>query len=1259
MLRARASGAEREQVVMVFREGVAAARVAAAWHATVAATAVLRTGLLTAQGEAAGWEERPPSSILIEPEAEPPVFEDWLEEDRRRDFAWETDVPWRAVYWRASRRWVWTFHHGLLDGRSITRILREFLARVQGGTGHALSLPVWKDAGPEAKAAAAAHFASVIPGVEPAEVDFGAKGRGVAATRLGAESRRALEAAATAHGVTPSTIVLWAWGQAMARTAGVEAVSVGQVRSGPPLEATAGFSMNTLPVIVRRGVPGDTAAAGWQAVRAQMLALREFESLAPADLPGELVGPAGGAWSSVAMIERGTLRHQLGEEAAALLESVELRERSSGALVASAYLRPDLRLEVEGGGDLGPAGAEALLAHWAAIVRRAATTPEARLQDLTALPEEMTARLAAWESGGPSLPGPAHLADAWRATVSEHAAAAAVWTPEETWTYAEAASRVDRLAGALAAEGVRPGQTVAVRAGRRAEWLIALLAIVCLGAVYLPLARRLPPSRVRAMVADSAAEFIVGEPLAEDDFGLRRVAPAADVAASDVAVSSSIAGNDVLALLYTSGSTGEPKGVMLDHHGVLNEARWAARSLGLGPGDRVLQFASPGFDASLEEMLSCVLSGATLVPRPEALADDLTAFHDFLSTAGITVLDLPTAFWSEWVAWLRETGRRVPALKATIIGGERASARALADWRAAGGGILWNSYGPTEASIVASAQEIGGWDDDTDDPPIGRPLPGYLLRVADDRGEARPPGAAGEIWIGGPGVGPGYWRRPDLTAAVFVEKDGQRWYRTGDLGRWDEAGRVRFLGRRDDQLKIRGQRVEPAEVIHHLESFPGVGAAHVGAVGTGSHRPLAAWIRWEGAPPDAWPQRLRDHLAGHVPAVAIPTRWMAVEAFALTERGKLDREALPEPPAGLDPAAETPATPTEEKIAAWWRQWLGVDTVGRQDSFFDLGGNSLAALRLFARLAEEFGTRLPMASLIQTPTLAALARTVDDLAACPRTPDGVALPHVVPLRVSGEAPPLFCIHGGDGGVLFYRELAHHLTAELSLVTIESPALSAEERVHVASVEESARGYVAAVRRHQARGPYHLAGYSYGGVLVYEMAAQLRAEGEEVAFLGLFDTENPARPGRKYTLPERAAVFWRAHGDAPLPARAGRLLTRIITGLGASTVLRSEAVVARLTTTSRPHGKLRALQVREAHAAAMEAYQPRPVDVPVVLFKTQAIDDKFATLPDYGWTGLPAALEIIDVPGAHLTMFSPEHASVLAREVGRLLNTRRA
>lgn len=1257
---AHGGGRNVEQVEIRFSPRVTPERVLDAWRETVGETAALRMGFVFEDGDPSGMcESNVEPRVRIE-EEDPQSFEEWLARDRVEELDLEGGPPWRVVFWPAARRFVWTFHHALLDGRSITRILRGFQARLTGVGGAGALGPAVSRVPDTAVIERALEFhRREFAKIEPAVPEFYQDQDGKPARlqrALGEDAATRLEDVAREMEVTVPSLLTWAWGQVVACAAGAEAVLVGQVRSGPPTPSSAGFSMNTVPLVIERAVGGPLAPV-MKDFRRKLIEMRSVETVSPQDLPPELFHETGGPWpGGVVMIERGSLHHHLGGTDG--IESIRLHEFSGEPLLASAWILPELTLEVETNGHpFGAVAAQSFLDHWAAVIMAIADGRTADAAETTALPASKQELLAVWENGGDPA-AHLHLARAWNEVARHHGPACALWTPEESLSYEQLAARVEHLAARLQEAGVGRGRTVASILWSRKHLAVVLLAMARVGAINVPLDPALPKNRLLSILEDASPLLVVSDdPAACAEFPMTCL-PVDGLAEKTCAADLPDDPRDTLSILYTSGSTGKPKGVMMVHGGVTNEARGIAGLAGIVPGDRFLQFASPGFDASLEELLATLLSGATLVPRPENLAADLDEFQKFVRSAGITVLDLSTAHWAAWCSWMVSEQESVPEnVRVTIIGGERASAAALKDWFAAGGRdhLLINTYGPTEASVVGTTELIHGAWNEPGDPAIGRPLPGVFARVGDSTGRPMPPGAAGELWLGGICVGEGYWNRPDLTAAAFHPMDGRRWYRTGDRVCWDDAGKLRFLGRQDDQLKIRGNRVEPNEVIRVLESFPGVSAAHAGPVpGHGGSVQLAAWVRWNQSPEDGWPGKLAAFASAHLPAAAIPTRWAAVDEFILTERGKLDRRRLPEPllTGSSRVASEPPATPTETWLADVWSGLLGVRTIGRDESFFEIGGHSLAALRLFARIAKEWQVRIPMAVLIQCPTPRMLGEVIDRGKS---SNAGPAASIVVPVRPEGDLPPLFCIHGGDGGVFFYRDLAERLPAGRPLLAIESPALSADEEAVPVPVEETAACYVEALRRHQPEGPYHLAGYSYGGLLVFEIARRLLAEGESIAFAGLFDTINPAAPVRQYTLLERAEVFWEAQENPGLLGRIGRVCARIREGLATHFKVRFEIRAARASGVTEPHSQLRMLKVREAHWESMKAYQPAPLGCHITLFKSRATDDKFDIPDDYGWRPLVDSMEIVAVEGRHLTMFDAEHVAGLAREIDKRLD----
>ena len=1243
MLGGRQAGCDLEQLEVVLK-GVDRSQVTVAWAALVASVEALNLGFVFEHGSPVGFERRVAPELLVHDE-EPANLADWLAEDRLVDFDWEKGVPWRVVYFAGSRRLVWTFHHALLHGRSFSAVLRCFLEKLAGRESGKLKLLRWTSAGEPELERAQTLWREWFQEVDSVRWDDGGSTANLV-DRSDVSLTESLEARATELGVTAATMITWAWAQAVACEARVAKVSLGQVRSGPPVGDCAGFGMNTLPLVVSRFSGGDLGESVSE-LRRKMMQLREVESVSVDKLPPETFGEACVPWLSVLMVERGTMDLVLESEpwAAEFAEQIKLHERAAGDLVASAYLRPSLKLEIEAGPKVGAQAVKRLLEHWRAILDALAQGQQG--VEVTAFPKQWTDLLEKWEWGGDAWAGAQSVAEEWERVAAENAECIAISDSDGDLSYEVFRRRINGLAEGLALEGVKRGDRVGVSFVQRRHWPLAIFALAKLGAIYVPLDRKVPDARLRAMVEDAGMDLLVCDD--EIDLGCRtvRLDPLREAEGGEWVEAK------VLALLYTSGSTGVPKGVIVDQTGVLNEVKAVAKLLELRPGERMLQFTSPGFDASLEEMLSTLLVGATLVPRAENASEDFEAFENYVTELEVTILNLPTAFWAAWCGWMRDAKRSIPAkVRAVVIGGERLSETALKDWMAAGGGerSLLNTYGPTEASIAASYEMIDSQWSEVGDPPIGRPLSGYQIMIADASGERLPPGAWGELWIGGIGVSSGYWNREEETRKAFVDLGGEVWYRSGDRARWDSEGKLHFGGRIDDQVKIRGHRIEPDEVIRLLESRNDVASAYVAAVENG--KALAGWVKWSGsAAPDDWVAQLRAFLQDKLATASIPTRWALVDGFRLTERGKLDRRSLPEPEAVGANDYEAPVSEGEKKIAAMWCELLELDAVGRNDDFFELGGSSLLALRLFAAVTREFDVSLPMAELLRSPKLKDLARSISEKNL---GGDRDGIPVVVPLREGEKSEPLFCVHGGDGGVIFYRELAQRMSKGRPMLSIESPELSVEGALEEHEVEDIAERYLLAVREKQPKGPYHLAGYSFGGVMVYEMARRLIEEGEEVAFLGLFDTENPAANWRRYSLLERIKVFWRSNLEFSPMARAGLVVSRAIQGVATHVRTKVENMAARDAKNSAPYSRLRMLQVRLLHETAMDAYVPKPLDLEMVLFRTEAIDDKFEVASDYGWGDLVRKLKVVDVSGEHLTMFDSEHVDDLARQVEEYL-----
>ncbi|MFE4520384.1 non-ribosomal peptide synthetase, partial [Kitasatospora sp. NPDC056783] len=514
--------------------------------------------------------------------------------------------------------------------------------------------------------------------------------------------------------------------------------------------------------------------------------------------------------------------------------------------------------------------------------------------------------------------------------------APAVTDGRRTWTYRELAERADRLAHDLRRRGAAPERTVALVLPRSMELIAAELAVVRAGAAFLPVDPSYPAERRALMLADAAPAIVLDDPAAVREI-LEAAGPAAPVTAAPTSP------DHPAYVIYTSGSTGTPKGVVVTHRGIAGFTEAAVENYAVRPGDRVLQFSSPSFDASVLELFVSVLTGATLVIPPDGpwLGEELAAVLD---EHRITHTLIPPAALATVPAG---AGRH---LRTLIVGAEACPAELVDRW--ASGRRMVNSYGPTEATIVATW--TGPLTAGTGSPTIGDALPHARVYVLDEAMRPQPPGTDGELYLGGEGVARGYLRRPGLTAARFVADPfgppGARLYRTGDRARRNADGELEFLGRLDRQVKVRGFRIEPGEIEAALRAHPAVDQAvvvvredepgHARLVGYATPADPAA-------APD--PAELRTALAATLPAHLVPAVVVVLDALPLTPQLKVDQRALPAPARQSATGHLAPRTERERVLAGLWAEVLGLDAVGADDDFFELGGDSILAARTLAR----------------------------------------------------------------------------------------------------------------------------------------------------------------------------------------------------------------------------------------------------------------------------------------------------------------------
>ncbi|MGI5452417.1 amino acid adenylation domain-containing protein [Streptomyces sp. CA-249302] len=694
----------------------------------------------------------------------------------------------------------------------------------------------------------------------------------------------------------------------------------------------------------------------------------------------------------------------------------------------------------------------------------------------------------------------------------------AVATPDATalvygdisLTYAELNARANQLAHHLQSVGARPGAVVAVSVPRSPELVVALLAVLKAGAAYLPLDPDYPAQRLAYMLQDAAPVCAITDRAGRlpEDTGT----PLVPLDGLDV--SSYLRVNPPRALtprhpayvIYTSGSTGRPKGVVVPHRAIDNRLRWMQHEYGLTAQDRVLQKTPSSFDVSVWEFFWPLREGAALVVAEPGGHKDPAYLARLIREQAVTtchfVPSMLQVFLSEpEAAECRATLRRV------FCSGEalpRETANAFA--RTLPGVELHNLYGPTEAAVDVTYHACTPGD--SGPVPIGRPVWNTRLYVLDAGLQPCPPGIPGELCLAGVQLADGYLRRAELTATRFVADPfgpaGGRMYRTGDLARWTDAGEVEYLGRTDHQVKLRGQRIELGEIEAALAALPGVD----GACALVHEDRLVGYVTG-----GADPAVVRTALARELPEHMVPAAVVALDAFPLSPNGKLDRRELPAPVFAGDEGGRRPATAREEALTALFAQVLGVGQVGPDDAFFDLGGSSLLAVRLVARVREEFGAELTIGSLFEAPTPAALAARLD--AAGPAAGD--ALDVVLPLRADGDGPPLFAIHPAGGISWCYAGLSARLGPTRPVYGIQARGLVGAEPLP-ASLQEEAEDYVRRIREVQPQGPYRLLGWSVGGVLAHTVAVLLQDAGQEVELLALLDAF-PAEQWRERPAPE--------------------------------------------------------------------------------------------------------------------------------------------
>ncbi len=859
------------------------------------------------------------------------------------------------------------------------------------------------------------------------------------------------------------------------------------------------------------------------------------------------------------------------------------------------------------------------------------------------------------------------------------------------YAYGELDRRARALSGKLRAAGLQAGDVCGIYLGRSAECVIAILAVTLAGGAWLPLDPAYPKARLRAMADEVGIKLLlVGE--SAEGFALSCRPEVVQVAADALPLPASSGshaawqprGDDLAYIIYTSGSTGRPKGIQIHHKALITYLASMAEMLPQAALDRVLSVSSPSFDISLLDLFLTFGVGGTVLLTTPGEARDGRKLKERLEDERPSLLQATPATWRLLLAagWQGHKGL-------TLLTGAEAISPRMAGELKARCDQLWNLYGPTETTLWATAGEISDDDIAQASIPVGRPLAHFGTLILDKARRPVAPGDIGELWLLGPTLSRGYVGQPQLTAERFVHLPEGRAYKTGDRIALRADGQFSFHGRIDNQIKLNSVRIEPAEVEAVLTRHASVREAIVAAVGickSDDDKRLVAYI----VPASGAHERaglvpeLQTLARTHLPAAMCPAQYVLLSDLPLTPSGKVDRNGLPAPEAVrplLATAFVAPHDALELRLAKLMADALGVAPVGIKDSFFDLGGDSLAMVEFLLALETALDVKLELNRFIEEPTVEALAQTIN------RSRNFRPSTALVSLRAEGRAAPLFLIHGAGGLAFTVFELGQALGGNFPVFAVQDPACDLATQP-ARTVPDMATALIGQIRTEQAHGPYRICGHSFGGLLAYEMAVQLEQQGDEVSFLGMLDTPTPPKASGGHG--PRAALknTWRElrffgqiltqagpmaldglyvlfgaearyheaeRGQKGFAASLKQAWANAMfrTFHGASGLASAVDRNSRLLMMRQP-GIRRSIHLTGIHDKARRAYEPGPYGGTIDLFRaetasaeTQGYDEE--TL---GWAALAQDPCVQWVPGSHFSMTRGDNLVVLAKMLTR-------
>jgi amino acid adenylation domain-containing protein len=907
--------------------------------------------------------------------------------------------------------------------------------------------------------------------------------------------------------------------------------------------------------------------------------------------------------------------------------------------------------------------------HYERLLQCAVEHPAVCIGELPLLGEEERRQiLIDWNSTGTDYPRDKCIHELFEEQVRKTPDAIAVTFGKSCLTYRELDMRASQLAHLLQKTCVTQLRRVALVGERSREMIIGLLGILKAGAGYTSIDPALPPSRLKVLLEDLSPHALLFTHqrycgMIPEDSALQattRICLEGDwkrvERESTIHPIQPVTAGDLAYISFTSGSTGRPKGVCIPHRAVVRLVR-NTNVASFGPRDVFLQMAPIAFDASTFEIWGALLNGARLVVMPPE-TPSLTDLAEAIQKSGVTTAWFTSGLFNQIID---EKPEALKPLRQIFTGGDilspphikKALSQVGNDCR------IINGYGPTENTTFTTCYAIPRSYDGEGSVPIGRPISNTTCYILDERLQPVPIGVAGELFAGGDGLATGYWNAPELTKEKFIPNPflpGTSLYRTGDLARYLPDGNIEFLGRLDQQVKIRGFRVEPGEIEAVLSEHPDVAQCAVvaRADNSGAKQLVGYVVSSKPAGPEAL--QLESYLRQRLPEYMIPACFVLVPNIPLSSNGKVDRAALPAPDAGLQhqPAFLPPTNETERQLQNIWEQVLNVRPIGIRDKFFALGGHSLLALRLLSRVEKAFEQKLPVAALFQNPTIEQLAKLLNHQPGIENS-GPTSLVEIQPL---GHRQPLFLVHGVGGGMFWgYSNLARHLGNGQPIYAFKSRGLEGDPEFE--TIEEMADSYLSDLRKFQPKGPYYLGGYCFGGVVAYEMACRLRAQGEHVPLVTMINSNPPNSSYTRFEWTLPSSLKWAGNicrrTLVSLHTQPGRLCSHLC--------WRTRGLVKRIAAgqaeaTWDINDFLDLSQYNEnqrkvwaAHARALAKYTPGRYQGNVALLRSPVHLMFCSFARDYGWGDhVDGRLVVKIIPGMHETIMEEPNVGRLADEV---------